>query len=329
LATGQRRILFSRWCVAGAALAAAIALPNFIWQAVHGYPMLELLINGQTMGKNVIVGPGLYLVQQLLVTNLFLSPVWIAGLIELFSNKTARFLAWTYAILIVLMIVAHGKHYYPGDVYPILIAAGGVAIERWTQGIKVVRVALVPALIAAGLVFLPFSLPVLGEMQMADYQQWLMATLHIGRSTMATEHNQTASIPTDWADMHGWPELVTTVANVYNSLPPDQRSQAAIVASNYGEAAAIDFFGGPYGLPPAVSGHNNYWLWGTHGYTGNVIIDVHGDCGASEHLFMSSRRAAVFDAPWVISYEHDIPIMVCSGIKVPLSALWPKLKNYI
>lgn len=254
LLTPQRRILFSRWCLAGAALAALIALPNFVWQAVHGYPMLELLINGQTMGKNVIVGPGLYLIQQLLVTNLFLAPVWIVGLIELFRNDTARFLAWTYAILILLMIVAHGKHYYPGDVYPIVIAGGGVAIERWTKDRRILRVALVPALVAAGLVFLPFSLPVLGETQMVDYQQWLMGTLHISRSTMATEHNQTAALPTDWADMHGWPQLVATVAGIYNSLPPDQRSQAAIVASNYGEAAAIDFFGRPYGLPPAISG---------------------------------------------------------------------------
>ena len=191
------------------------------------------------------------------------------------------------------------------------------------------RVALVPAMIVAGLFFMPFSLPVLGETQMVDYQQWVSSALHISRSTMATEHHQTAALPTDWADMHGWPELVATIAGIFNSLPPDQRQQAVVVASNYGEAAAIDFFGKPYGLPPAISGHNNYWLWGTHGYSGNVIIDVNGDCGASEHLFASSNRAAVFDAPWVISYEHDIPIMVCRGIKVPISALWPKLKNYI
>jgi hypothetical protein len=327
--TPQRRMLFSRWCLAGAALAVVIALPNFIWQAVHGYPMFELLRNAQTMGKNVVVSPGVYLFQQLLLTNLFLSPVWIVGLIRLFRDGSARFLAWTYAILILLMIVAHGKHYYPGDVYPIVIAAGGVAIERWTQNVRLVRVALVPVMIVAGLFFLPFSLPVLGETQMVDYQQWVGNVLHISRSTMATEHGQTAQLPTDWADMHGWPELVATIAGIYNALPPDHRRQAAIVASNYGEAAAVDFFGSAYGLPPAVSGHNNYWLWGTHGYTGNVIIDVHGDCGARDHLFASSRRAAVFDAPWVISYEHDVPIMVCNGIKIPLATLWPKLRKYI
>jgi hypothetical protein len=122
---------------------------------------------------------------------------------------------------------------------------------------------------------------------------------------------------------------VATVARVYDALPPAEREQAAVVASNYGEAAAIDFFGKPYGLPPALSGHNNYWLWGTHGYSGNVVIDVNGDCGASEHLFRSARLAARSNPLWVISYERDIPIWVCTGIKVPLETLWPTFRDYI
>ena len=164
---------------------------------------------------------------------------------------------------------------------------------------------------------------------MVDYSQWVSSVLHVGKSTMATEHHQSSALPSDWADMHGWPELVATVARVYDTLPPDQREQAAIVADNYGEAAAIDFFGKPYGLPPALSGHNNYWIWGTHGFTGNVVIDVNGDCGASQHLFQASHLAARFNAPWVISYEHDIPITVCTGLKQPLATLWPHLRDYI
>jgi hypothetical protein len=328
LLTPQRKILFTRWCLAGAVLAAAIAAPNAAWQAVHGFPMLELLRNGQ-QEKNAVAGPGLYLFQQLLITNLFLSPIWIVGLIALLRNGPARFLGYTYLILIGLMIVAHGKHYYPGNVYPIVIAAGGVVVERWTQRLAMARAALVAAMVAAGLFFLPFSLPVLGERAMVDYSNWVSGVLHIGKSTMATERHQTAALPTDWADMHGWPELAATVGSVYDELPQQERAQAAIVASNYGEAAAIDFFGARYGLPPALSGHNNYWLWGTHGYSGNVVIDVHGDCGGSEHLFRTSRIAARFNPPWVISYEQNIPIMVCTGIRTPLATLWPRLKHYI
>lgn len=328
LLTPQRRILGSRWFAGGALLAAGIALPNFLWQAFHDFPMLELLRNGQN-GKNVVVGPVLYLFQQLLLTNLFLSPIWIVGLIALLRDRVARFLGYAYVLLIAMMIALHGKHYYPGDVYPILMAAGGVTFSAWTRRSAALRAALVAAAIAAGLFFLPFSLPVLAERPMVEYQAFVSRVLHLSRSAMATERHRTALLPPDWADMHGWPELAALVARIYYALPPEQRAQAAIVASNYGEAAAIDFFGKPYGLPPAISGHNNYWLWGTHGASGNVVIDVNGDCGAARKLFRTTRLAARFDPPWVISYEQDIPIMVCTGPTQNLTALWPSLKNYI
>jgi hypothetical protein len=325
----QRRILRSRWFAGGMLLAAFIALPNFLWQAHNGFPMLELLRNGQN-GKNVVAGPLLYLFQQLLLTNLFLAPVWIVGLVALFvRNGPARFLGFTYVVLIVLMIVFHGKHYYPGDVYPIVIAAGGVEIERWTRRRLALRTAIAAAMVVAGAFFLPFSLPVIAERPMVDYAAFVGRALHVSKSTMATERHQTAALPTDWADMHGWPELEATVARIYRELPPDQRSQAAIVANNYGEAAAIDFFGKADGLPPALSGHNNYWIWGTHGYSGNVVVDVNGDCGAPRHLYRSARLAARSNPPWVISYEQNIPIMVCVGLKKSLSTIWPQLKDYI
>ena len=330
LLTPQRRVLNSRWFFAGAGIAAAVALPNFLWQAAHGFPMWELLRNGQN-GKNVVASPALFLFQQLLLTNLFASPIWIAGLVWLFRTPAPRFLAYAYVVLIATMIALHAKHYYPADVYPILMAAGGVAIEAWTQRARLLRPLLLAATVAAALFFLPFSLPILSEEAMLDYSGFVSSVLHVDRSTMATEHNRSSALPEDWADMHGWPELAATVAQIYNALPPAQRAQAAIVASNYGEAAAIDFFGAAYGLPPALSGHNNYWLWGPRGYTGNVVIDVNGDCGRSDFpgLFKSARLVRRFDRPWVISYEHDIPISLCTGITQPLSALWPKLRHYI
>jgi hypothetical protein len=307
-----------------------IALPNFIWQAAHGFPMWELLRNGAS-GKNVVAGPLLFLFQQLLITNLFASPIWIVGLIWLLRDATARFLGYAYVALIAMMIALHAKHYYPANVYPILMAAGGVAIEGWTQRALAVRAAIVAGTIAAGLFFAPFSLPVLSETAMLDYTAFVSRVLHIPRSALATEHHRTAALPEDWADMHGWPELASTVATIYYALPAAQRDRAAIVASNYGEAAAIDFFGPRYGLPPAISGHNNYWLWGTHGYSGDVVIDVNGDCGRHDNpgLFRSARLAARFNPPWVISYEQNIPIWVCTGIRTPLARLWPKLRFYI
>jgi Dolichyl-phosphate-mannose-protein mannosyltransferase len=330
LLTPQRDVLRSRWFFAGAGVAIVIALPNVLWQAVHGFPMWELLRNGAS-GKNVVANPLLFLFQQLLLTNLFASPIWIIGLIWLLGRAPARFLGYTYVILIAMMIALRAKHYYPADVYPILIAAGCVPIEAWTRRALPIRVAIVAATIAAWFFFAPFSLPVLSETAMLQYMSFVGRVIPIPRSALQTEHGRYSALPEDWADMHGWPELASTVARIYYALPVRQRDQAAIVASNYGEAAAIDFFGSQYGLPPAISGHNNYWLWGTHGYSGNVIIDVNGDCGQRDFpgLFRDARTVTHFNPPWVISYEHDIPISVCSGITQPLAKLWPQLRRYI
>jgi len=193
----------------------------------------------------------------------------------------------------------------------------------------VLRAALTTAVVAAGLFFLPFSLPVLAEEPMVQYSAFVAHLLHVDQKTMATERHRSAQLPPDWADMHGWPELESQVAAVYRSLPPGERAQATIVASNYGEASAIDFFGKADALPPVISGHNNYFLWGTHGASGKVVIDVNGDCGAAEHLYRNARMAARFDPPWGISYERDVPIMVCTGPTRDLSTIWPSLKHYI
>ncbi len=325
-----RAVLLSRWFFAGALLALVIALPNFVWQAVQAFPMWELLRNGAS-GKNLVPSPALFLFQQLLLTDIFVAAIWIIGLIWLLRNPAARFLGYAYLILIAVMIALHAKHYYPADIYPIMMAAGSVAIEGWTRRMFLLRTAIVAATVAAALFFAPLVLPVFSETATVQYTAFVGKVLHVPRSALATEHGRTAALPEDFADMHGWPQLASTVAAIYYALPARQRDRAAIVASNYGEAAAIDFFGTQYGLPPVISGHNNYWLWGTHGYSGDVVIDINGDCGRHDMpgLFHAARLATHFDAPWVISYEQNIPISVCTGITQPLSSLWPHLRNYI
>ena len=326
LLTPERRILGTWWFVAGVAVMAVIALPNFLWQAHYGFPMAELLRNGQN-GKNIEASPLLYLIQEIIITNLFLFPVWVIGLIWLLRARLFRFLGYAFILLIAEMIVSHGKHYYPGAVYPILIAAGGVAIESWTARASFVRYAVLAYALVLGPIFVPFSLPILSEQSFLAYQDRLLTTLHMSKDVTATEHHRESSaLPGDWADMHGWPEIAATVKSVYDALPSEDRSQAVVVASNYGEAAAVQFFAPGV---PVISGHNQYWLWGTQGYKGNVVIDINGDCGAKESLFMNSRRAAVFSTPYAISYETNMPIMICRGIKVPLVQLWPQKKEYI
>ena len=323
--TPQRRILASWWFAAGAALMLVIAMPNFLWQAHYDFPMWELLRNGQN-GKNVIVGPLVYLLQEVLITNLFLFPVWVIGLYWLLRNGTFRFLGYAYVILIVEMIVFHGKHYYPADVYPILIAAGGVQIESWTARIVPARVAILAYTLVLGPAFIPYSLPILSEPAFVTYQDRLGEVLPIPKSTLATEHNrETSTLPGDWADMHGWPEMAATVKSVYDSLPASDRAAAVVFGGNYGEASAVAFF--TPGIP-VISTHNQYWLWGPDGYDGRVLVQINGTCWAKQHYFASRTIATVIHASWAIGYENEIPVNICRGLKIPVARLWSESKSY-
>jgi len=322
LAAREWRAFATRWFWAGAGIGVAIALPNALWQAAHGFPMAELLRNGQ-QGKNVVLGPLQHALMQLVITNPLLALVWLAGLVWLLLQSRLRWLGYAYAALLALMIAFHAKHYYMADIYPVLFAAGAVAIERWTALRAKLRPIAIGIAVLAGLVLLPLVEPILPIETFIAYRHALPLP-----DTSTENQARQPKVQQDWADMFGWPEMVATVARVYDALPPADRAKAAIFAGNYGEAAAIDFFGGRYGLPPALSGHNQYFLWGPRGYDGSVLIrlgsnetDMRGRCRSVE-------RAATYSHPLVMPFENDRPIFVCRGLKTPLPKLWPLTKFY-
>jgi hypothetical protein len=134
-------------------------------------------------------------------------------------------------------------------------------------------------------------------------------------------------MPQYYSDQFGWEEMTAAVARVYSSLTPEERRQACIGAGNYGEAGAIDFFGPKYGLPNAVSGHQNYFLWGPRNCTGKVLIllgdrpeDWNGRCDRVD-------IAAQLYHPYAIKFENK-PVLVCHGLKVDLQQIWPSLKDW-
>jgi hypothetical protein len=335
LLTPERRIMRSAWFAAGFAIALAIALPNFVWQAHYGFPMWELLRAGQN-GKNLVSSPPTFLFQQALTTNLFLSPIWIIGLIWFLRTAAYRFLGYAYIALIAAMLLLHAKYYYPADVYPILIAAGAVQIEAWTPQLRLFRGVVLAYAFVLGAIFVPYTLAILPERAFLAYQHRLTGS-------------DISSLPGVWADMHGWPQFAATIKGIYESLPPADRGHAVVVAANFGEAAAIEFYEPDV---PVISYHNQYWLWGTRGYTGDVIIDVSGatehlfkkwallghtgngiiddfgSCGPKEHLYTRARLVARFEVPYTLDWETGIPIFICRGIRTPLATLWPNLKEY-
>ncbi len=287
--------------------------------------MLQLLHNDY--GKFLLRWPP-FLLQQVMIMSPLLSIVWLIGLVWLLYQPRLRFLGYAYLVLIAMMWALNAKAYYPAPIYPILIAAGAVPIERYTGLRHGWRIAIMAVVAAFAIPSTPFVLPVMPLHTFITYQQFFGRLFHL---RFHTEQNANNAIPIQYyAEMTGWREMAQAVAGVYDSFSPADRAKTAIFVHNFGEAAAIDFYGPLYGLPPALSGNNNYWIWGTRGYTGQIVIDFNASKLIDLHLYRSVTRVALYHSAHAMPYENNLPIYVLRDpiIPNPLAHAWPELRNY-
>ncbi|MCK7482133.1 MAG: hypothetical protein M0C28_37005, partial [Candidatus Moduliflexus flocculans] len=95
-------------------------------------------------------------------------------------------------------------------------------------------------------------------------------------------------------------------------------------ARTTGRPAAIEYFARDLDLPPAISGHNSYWLWGPGACTGEVMIVLGDRRERLEELFADVRLGAVSRCQDCMPYEDGLSIWVARGPKQPISRLWPR-----
>lgn len=328
LLTSRRKVLFTPWILAGGAVAFLIFLPNLIWNIQHDWPFLELMRNIRATGKDVILSPGMYLAQQVLMMNPVTFPFWFGGLLFCFFSRDAskyRALGWAFLITIAFFLITHGKDYYSAPAYVIVFAAGAVGMERVLQTLKL-RAVLKPAcfvwLMLGVLPLLPLVLPVLSIDAFLRYQSHLPFEVPKTETSFVGE-----TLPQYYADELPWPGLVAAVARVYHSLTPEEQKRVAIYGNNYGQAAAVDFFGPQYGLPKAISGHQNYYLWGPRHYTGEIVILMGEEESSAREHFESVTVAATLNNPYAYRYENR-PVLLCRGLKWDLQSGWSRVKKW-
>jgi hypothetical protein len=247
--------------------------------------------------------------------------VWIAGLWRLASDVKLRAIAIAYVALAVFFIVSHGKPYYLAPIYPALFAAGAAAIEGWV-GNRIARGVIVGLIVVAGVATAPIALPILEPEAFIRYARSLKM------APAALENRKQSALPQYFADMFGWREMAAEIARVYRALPENERAEAVFFGRNYGEAAAIDLYGPEFGAPPAISAHNNYFLWGPRGFTGSVVIMAGGDRSKLEAIFADIETAGHIASPYAMGYENDLPVYVLRQPRKPLDEIWPTLKVY-
>ncbi|HEY7001466.1 MAG TPA: glycosyltransferase family 39 protein [Candidatus Udaeobacter sp.] len=328
LLTPERHHFTGKWIWFGGLVAFAIALPNVLWQAQHHWPTYELLSNIARSDKNVALSPVQFIAQQIVFMNPGTLPLWLAGLIWLFGSRDGRrymALGIIYLVLLAEFIILHGKSYYLAPAYPMLFAAGGVAIERvFANRFRWFKPALLVAIIATGVLLAPLVMPILPPGKLVAYMR------AIGLELPRTETSHTAPLPQLFADQFGWPEMVGSVGHVYNHLPPEDRKRAGIFCQNYGEAGAIDFFGAKFGLPPAISGHQNYFLWGPRDWTGDVVLVLDTDDQHEREQFASVEDLGqIVSSPWAMPFERQTHVYLCRDLKSGVQDLWLRVKKWL
>jgi Dolichyl-phosphate-mannose-protein mannosyltransferase len=328
LLSGQAQLFRSKWIWIGAVVALAIFLPNLLWEATHGWPQIQVVRNAQEF-KNVPISPAEFLFEQVLFLQPLALPVWLAGLIWCFASpqgKRFRFLGWAYLVVMAIFVGLDGKSYYALPVYPVLMSAGGVALEKLFAAPKRrwLMVGYPALLVVVGILIIPFGVPLLPVGTFLTFSQRVPYS-----GAVKTERDATAALPQLYADMFGWENMAQQISRVYHDLPLAEQSGCAILAGNYGEAGAIDHYGPGLGLPPAISGHNSYYDWGPREYTGSCVIVFGERADQYKEYFGESNLLATISDPHAAVAEQNVHVYLCRKPTAPLATLWPHFKLII
>ena len=322
--TKKWNILKSPWIYISGAIGFLIFLPHILWEINNGFPTLEFMSNA-TEYKNLSLSPLTFFLQIIIGLNPLTFPIWLSGFVYLLGNKRTkefRFLGWIAVIFILVYMFQNSKFYYVVPIFPLLLSSGSVAVENFLQRFQTgfLKWAIVTILIVSGTLLMPLAVPILPVDQFVKYS----GALGI-RSKLKMEKEEIGSLPLHFAYRFGWKDLVDTVADAYNMLPKNEKNKCAILASWYGIAGAIDHYGPKYNLPNAICPRNNYWIWGTHNYSGEIVLAVGYSERTLNKYFDSVERVAQFEHP----YAYGVTICLCTKPKGTLKQMWQELKVFI
>ncbi len=305
-------VVRTRWLPAGVLLAFCIWAPNLAWQAVNGWPQLEL---GRQIADEDPIGTRIGLVPlQFAILGPLLVLFAVVGLWWLLrgdEGRRLRPLGYAYPLLLGICLIVGAKPYYPAPFTLFLLAPGAVVTDHWLQR----RGGRGPAIAVGGVIVASAALAALVVLPLVP-----VGRLHSAPTTALNEVSR---------ESVGWPGFAAQVERVWRRLPAAEQASATIFTSNYGEQGALARYGPQRGLPHAYSGHNALWRFGRPVDGAAPVIVL----GFREHswldgLFVGCREAARIDNRLGIDNEEQGgPIWVCHGPARPWSALWPGLRH--
>ncbi len=308
LLPSQRHHLRSRWFWLGVLAATVIAAPNLMWLARHHFITLQM--EHSIHARDIRLGRTDAFYSEQLKFTLLAFPLAVAGLVSLLRSPRFHLLSVFFLAPLLLFTLLRGRAYYMLSAYPVLYAAGAVALERaistrptWfrvsTRTIVFAAFALDAALVVFA--FLPVwpthSIP----------WNWQMANNN------------------DCKDEIGWPELTAQVAAIRDTLPAAQLPRLAILVHNYGEAGALALYGPHYHLPTPISSTNSFFFRGWGPCDPETVIILGSNLPDQLRNFQTCAIVAQVKMPDKIRNEEsrDHPdILLCRHPRLPWAVLW-------
>jgi 4-amino-4-deoxy-L-arabinose transferase-like glycosyltransferase len=300
-----RRLLLSGWLIAGICVALLLASPYVAWQAAHDWPQLEIFESLREDDGGLASGIA-FLPMQVLMTNPFLTFVWVLGVCAFWRSaqlRPWRPIAIAYLAFIAFYSCVGGKPYYAFGFYPMLYAAGAIWLVQSRPTLRLPRT--LAGIAVVGLLPIPLLLPV----------------LPVANASIAMAVNEDAGETT------GWPTVVSQIKGAWEALPATERDRTAFVLQNYGEAGAIERYA-PEIASRVFSGHNSYWFFKAPSDDFRQAI-VTGDeawlrqrCGSLETLTHLDNGLDVDNE------EQGAAVYLCRDLPAPWSTSWRKWRHY-
>jgi hypothetical protein len=319
LLTPARRYLRSSWLWAGVGLSILVFLPNLIWQIRHHFISLDFLshLHARDLRQGRYKG---FLPEQLWIcVNLVTAPLTLLGLWFYLIRKEGqryRLLGWTFVVTFALFAVAGARSYYTAPLYPMFVAGGSLLFGNLLSGLRAAWSRLAygaqwTAIVGGGVGFALLVMPVapMGS------KLWRI----------------TSEMHDQFREEIGWPDLAQAVADVYVSLPAEERENTGILAGNYGEGGALNLYGPALGLPRAMCLTNSFWYRGYDPRLPQTVIVAGFRLEEGRKLFDNCIVAARNTNPFGVENEESLDhpdILLCRNLRLPWPDYWARFRRF-
>ncbi|WP_433036927.1 glycosyltransferase family 39 protein [Actinomycetospora sp. CA-053990] len=289
---GPRALLRRPRLWAGAGIAAAIAAPTLVWQALHGWPQLRMGPIVASEAASLYQGrPGI-MIFLLAAAGVMGVPLVLFGLWRLARDpalRDLRYLALTTLVLYVFFSVTLGRPYYLAGLYGLLAAVGAVGLQRRREA---------------------------GHRRLR-WVAWPATVLSVAAAGAVLPGSVAAAAPTVGD------QVTQATTRAYDALPPERRAHTGVMAESYIYAALLDARAPEGTLPPAMSSNRSYGWFPPPGDDVDSVLYVGSTADELRPWFAEVRPVGEVGSPT----DPGAQVWLATGRLAPWDAVWPSLRH--